>query len=83
MRSRLFLGLVAAVLGVAGACGRAPAPGENTATSVLPPITVCYEPDGEPCPPPDAGEEGGADGGGDSGAAIDATVLDARADGAG
>ena len=73
MRPRLFLWIVAGMLGGMGACGKASGPGETIASSVLPPITVCYEPDGEPCPAPDAGEDAGED----------ATVLDAREDGGG
>ena len=62
MRARRFAGFVAlTAVGAVSACGKSPAPGENVTTSTLPPITICYEPDGAPCPPLDAGEDGGDD----------------------
>lgn len=50
---------VNAAVGVVVACSKAPAPGEDVMTSAGPPIVICYEPDGAPCPlPPDAGDDG-------------------------
>jgi hypothetical protein len=64
MREGRSIGLVLAItLGAAGACDRAPAPGEKVSTTTLPPIETCYEPDGALCPLLDAGEDGGEDGG--------------------
>lgn len=69
MRARRRSGLVLAIaIGVAAACTRSSAPGENATSTTLPPILVCYEPDGAPCPPLDAGEEAGADDAGDAAA---------------
>jgi hypothetical protein len=73
MRAGRFAGFVVAVgLAAIGACGKAPPPGETVASTTLPPITICYLPDGAPCPPLDAGEDGGDDAaGGDAGDAGD------------
>ena len=59
-----------AAFGIIGACGKSPVTPEVVGSATLPPITVCYEPDGAPCPPPDAGEDG----------AIDAGISDATID---
>jgi hypothetical protein len=70
MRGGWFRFVLGVVIGVLGACSKSPAPGEDVASSAGPPIVICYEPDGAPCPlPPDAGDEGGEDGGEDGGAA--------------
>jgi hypothetical protein len=67
MRSWLAgrLAVVAMIAGPAAgaACGKTPAPGEDVTSTTLPPITICYEPDGAPCPLLDGGEESGVDAG--------------------
>ncbi len=49
------LGALASVM----ACDKSSPPMEKVESATLPPITVCYEPDGAPCPPPDAGDDAG------------------------
>jgi hypothetical protein len=39
------------------ACNRAPAAAEDVSSSTGPPIQICYEPDGAPCPPLDGGDD--------------------------
>lgn len=50
---------VAGTLGIAAACTKAAAPGEDVSSSTGPPITICYLPDGAFCPPLDGGDEAG------------------------
>jgi hypothetical protein len=60
MRARpLAVFAVIAPVAVAGACSKAPAPAEDVTSAALPPITICYEPDGAPCPLVDGGDDAG------------------------
>ncbi len=66
-------------LGVAGACSKAPPPGEDVGSSTGPPIVVCHEPDGALCPL-DAGDDGGdASYASDAGDATATVLADADA----
>jgi hypothetical protein len=53
--------LVAVAVGAPGACTSPPPPAEDVSSTTGPPIKVCYEPDGAPCPLLDAGEDAAAD----------------------
>jgi hypothetical protein len=64
LRARVTGLALALALGSADAfagCSKSPAPGEDVSSTALPPITICFEPDGAPCPPPDGGDEAGED----------------------
>jgi hypothetical protein len=77
MRSRRLAAYVLlTAVGVMSACGKSPAPGEDVTSSTTPPFTVCYEPDGAPCPPLDAGDDADDTGATDSGDSGDKDASD-------